>query len=139
MAIFQHLQNAMTTYHYVRKDGFAEMDFKSNLRTFRLNSHLTQTQLAEKTDISLRTIQRYEKGTCKPDITVIKKLADTLNISTDKLIGDSSKRKTAAQKQNAALNYTYAVADLIKSSDFDDDFTNQIKSIINKAVKESKA
>lgn len=58
---------------------------------FRKKMGLSQEALAEKTNISLSTIQRIEKGTVKPRAFTIKILAETLGLTISKLISTPTK------------------------------------------------
>lgn len=109
------------------------MSYSKKIRLLRLENGLTQTQLANKAGVSLRTIQRYETATCKPDIITTGKLADALNVSADELIGNLQKRKTASQKQQEALNHAVAIAELIKTTNISDDLYQEIISTISNA------
>ena len=51
------------------------------LKTARLNKGFSQETLAEETNISLRTIQRIEKGSVNPRPCTIKILSEKLNIN----------------------------------------------------------
>lgn len=58
-----------------------------NLREFRLQKKMTQTELSKKTNLSIRTITLVEKGIQKnPTLNTLKVLAKTLGVSVDELI-----------------------------------------------------
>ena len=48
--------------HRVVKDSFTTEKPKTRLKAARLKSGLSQSQLAEKADLNLRTLQAYEQG-----------------------------------------------------------------------------
>lgn len=54
--------------------------FCNNLRFYRLKNNLSKAKLAQKVDVSPMAITNYENGNRKPDISVIKKLAEALNV-----------------------------------------------------------
>lgn len=58
----------------------------SRLKQLREQQNLTQEELAEKSGISVRTIQRIESGT-KPKGYTLKKLAGKLEVSENELLG----------------------------------------------------
>jgi DNA-binding XRE family transcriptional regulator len=65
------------------------MKFGEKLRSLRLQNHLTQTALAEKLGVSLRTLQNYE--TCKiyPKQTdIYARISALFGVSTDYLLSD---------------------------------------------------
>lgn len=51
-----------------------------NLKDYRISSGLTQESLAEKSNISIRTIQRIEKGKTLGSTYTLKKLSEALNL-----------------------------------------------------------
>jgi transcriptional regulator with XRE-family HTH domain len=58
-----------------------------NLREFRLQKKMTQTELSKKTNLSIRTITLVEKGIQEnPTLNTLKVLAKTLGVSVDELI-----------------------------------------------------
>ena len=64
------------------------MSIGQNLKKLRNKRNLTQGQLAEDARLSLNQISRIERGSAKPELETIKKLAITLNCSSDELIFD---------------------------------------------------
>lgn len=65
------------------------LDFGSNLKQIRTSEHLTQKQLAEATNLGVRTIQQYEANDRKPTFDALIALADYFNVSIDYLVGRS--------------------------------------------------
>lgn len=61
--------------------------FCERLVKARKNINLTQKHLAEILQITPTRLNFWEKGKREPDIKMIFKLADTLNVSSDYLIG----------------------------------------------------
>lgn len=51
------------------------------IKNYRKKRGMTQKQLAQKTGLSIATIQGYEQGKYKPKIDSIKKIANALNVS----------------------------------------------------------
>ena len=65
------------------------MEFKDKVRNARLALNMSQTELAEKTNISLRTIVKYENEGNKPKrLNNIKALASALHVTTAYLMND---------------------------------------------------
>lgn len=61
-----------------------------HLATLRKNKKMTQMKLAEILDVSNKTVSKWEKGDIAPDITLLKPLADVLEVSVDELlVGDN--------------------------------------------------
>ena len=61
--------------------------FCANLSTLRRNADMTQSELADKLNLTRQAISRYEKGDSFPDISILVKIAEIFNISIDELIG----------------------------------------------------
>ena len=57
--------------------------FKVRLKRTRKNKNLTQEQLAEAVGLAVRTIGRYEPGSCFPNERVLHELAEVLNVKAD--------------------------------------------------------
>ncbi len=68
------------------------MSFPERLATLRHERGLTQTVLAERVDIHVSQIRRYEQGQAQPTLDVIRRLALALNTSADQLIFDPDER-----------------------------------------------
>lgn len=67
------------------------MSLSKNLKELRIESGLSQAQLAEKTGLSQSAIARWELGKTEPTASAIELLADFFNISTEILLqGDSA-------------------------------------------------
>ncbi len=66
--------------------------FGGRLRTLREELNLTQTELAKKFNMSPPSISQYEKDIRSPDFTLLLKLADFFDVSTDYLLGRTNLR-----------------------------------------------
>lgn len=69
------------------------MDYKllgQNIAKIRLENHLTQEQLAEKSDVSTVFISQIETAARKPSLETVVKIAGSLNTTIDVLLGNSS-------------------------------------------------
>ena len=59
------------------------------IRTLRQERNMTQQQLADKMNISDKTVSKWERGVGCPDISLLSELSDILGVDTQKLlIGD---------------------------------------------------
>jgi len=56
------------------------------IRTLRLEQNMTQKQLADKMNLSDKTISKWERGLGLPDISLISELAKLLEIDTQNLL-----------------------------------------------------
>ena len=64
------------------------MNFGDKLRAARIAMNLSQIELAEKIGITERSIYNYEQSATHPRQSVLKKLADVLNVSITYLVDD---------------------------------------------------
>ena len=65
--------------------------FNVRLRNLRLESQMSTKELSERLDVTIRSVQYYEKGSVEPSLTVLKKIADLFSVSTDYLLGRTDK------------------------------------------------
>ena len=68
------------------------MNIADNLRRLRRERNITLQQMADLVGLHLNQIRRYEMGETQPSLEGLKKIALTLNLSTDALIFDDSER-----------------------------------------------
>lgn len=74
--------------------------FCKRLREMRMTRHLTQQKLADSLGLALRSYQCYEQGTREPSLSMLVAIADTLDVTTDYLLGrDSSPAKHADESR----------------------------------------
>ncbi|MDE7163269.1 MAG: helix-turn-helix domain-containing protein [Clostridia bacterium] len=57
------------------------------IKELRTEGELSQKDLAERVGVAQNTIAQYEKGTAKPSLDVLVKLAVTFNTTTDDVLG----------------------------------------------------
>jgi transcriptional regulator with XRE-family HTH domain len=60
-------------------------NFKNNLAVLRAANNLTLEDLENKTEISHKTLQRYEAGTTEPTVSNLIKIASAFQIGLDYL------------------------------------------------------
>ena len=68
------------------------MDFPERLIALRKERKLTQQTLADRAQIHVAQIRRYEKGETQPALDVIRRLAIALHVSADMLVFDPNER-----------------------------------------------
>ena len=56
------------------------------IRELRRKRNLTQEKLAELADLSVPYISHLERGTKKPSLAVLVRLADSLDVTVDRLL-----------------------------------------------------
>lgn len=64
-------------------------DFGKRVAALRKEKGLTQSELAEKLNISNKAISRWETGEGYPEITILPSLAKELGVTVDELLNDS--------------------------------------------------
>lgn len=65
-------------------------DFGKRVAALRKEKGLTQSELAEKLNISNKAISRWETGEGYPEITILPSLAKELGVTVDELLNDSN-------------------------------------------------
>lgn len=69
------------------------VDFGKRLKTLRIESGLTQQQVADRIWVNKASISSYELSTRLPSYEVLIKLSKLFNVSTDYLLGIENKVK----------------------------------------------
>lgn len=69
------------------------MEFKDTLKQLRRERGLTQRELAEKTGLSLHTINSYESGRRAPNSAALVKLEHYFKVSGDYLMGRTAEER----------------------------------------------
>ncbi len=62
------------------------MGFSENLTILRKNKGLTQQLMADRLNIHVSQLKRYEKGTSQPTLDVFRKIVLALNVNADNLL-----------------------------------------------------
>ena len=63
------------------------MSLSENIRLMRESRGLSQSELAEKIGLQKQNVSAYERGVKVPTVEKLVAIADTLQCSTDKLLG----------------------------------------------------
>ena len=72
----------------------------------RKEKNLTQAQLAERLNVSNKTISKWENGNCMPDYSVIEILCRELDISISELMdGEDAKKGIKEESNNVQLMF----------------------------------
>ena len=74
-------------------------DFGERISMLRKKQGLTQLQLAEKLNVSNKTISRWETGEGYPDISVLSALAQHLHVTVDELLADEVQSESKSETQ----------------------------------------
>ena len=75
------------------------MDFNEKLR---VQSGMSQDDLAEKLHVARQTISKWEQGVNEPDIYTLKQYAAIFNVSIDEIVSDVEYVNTSATKRKTA-------------------------------------
>lgn len=67
------------------------MDIGNQIKRLRTSNKLTQTELAKRLKVTKSTISAYENGSRLPSYDVLISIAQLFHVSTDNLLGYSSK------------------------------------------------
>jgi transcriptional regulator with XRE-family HTH domain len=103
------------------------------IQMLRKANKWNQSQLAEKIEVSLTQLQRYENKGVQPPADVLKKIADIFNTSIDFLVYGSKEQKAQQSiKDNELLSQFKAVEEM------DNKDKATIKDIIDAFIKRSK-
>lgn len=69
-------------------------DIGERLKNLRKNAGITQADLAEKLNVHLQTVSKWERGISVPDIGQLGELAAALRVSLEKLCGQEEPKET---------------------------------------------
>jgi transcriptional regulator with XRE-family HTH domain len=81
------------------------MEFGERLKEIRTGLNISQVELAEKTGLTLRTIQRIENNEVKPSLHSIKVISDALEISSTDLVN-------SPESNPYEFNVTFKITDM---------------------------
>lgn len=84
-----------------------------NIRKYRKERGMTQEELAEKLNLTLGTISKWERGSSEPELSYLMQLAQIFHVSVDALIGFSI-------RSNNADALVDKIDKLLEDYDFDD-------------------
>jgi transcriptional regulator with XRE-family HTH domain len=74
-----------------RQQRLLQKAFGANVQRLRSQAGLTQSKLAEKVDVELRTEQKWEAGDINPPLTTLVRIKKVLKCSWDALLSSSDK------------------------------------------------
>ena len=91
------------------------MEFKDKLKEIRKDRNLTQEQLAEKANISIRTIANYESGKREPNVEILVKISNALGVQVNDFYDNSDIAKIN-KKEISKIDKTYSILQEINDS-----------------------
>ena len=78
------------TLKYFLNIIFSKMTIAEHIRSARQKKKMSQTELAQVAGVNIKSLSRYELGTSVPPADVLAKIAGTLEVTVDSLVGGSS-------------------------------------------------
>ena len=79
------------------------MSFGENLKQFRLKSHFTQEQLAEKFQVTRQTVSKWELNQVMPETGKLVEIAEYFGVSLDEMVfGRTDKEEILLSELNSA-------------------------------------
>ncbi len=86
--------------------------FGGYLSRLRKNADMTQSELADRLNVTHQAVSRYEKGHCFPDISILVLLAEIFDVTVDELINSGEPTKGESKiLGNVAVGNNDVVAD----------------------------
>ena len=61
-------------------------DISKNIKRLRVNKGMSQTQFAEKLNITRQTVSSWETGNSNPDVSMLMKIANVLEVDVDLIL-----------------------------------------------------
>ena len=92
------------------------MKFGDRLKELRTGLNYSQSELSEKTGLTLRTIQRIENNEVKPSLHSIKVISDALEVASSELVNK-------ADTKQYEINFTFKITDM-------NQFFNDLKVLV---------
>ena len=85
--------NMILVYYAVRGE---KMKVSNQIKKYRKNAEMTQTELAEKLYTTRQTVSKWEQGTIEPNIDMLIQLAQLFDVTVDDLVtGEQSINKSS--------------------------------------------
>jgi transcriptional regulator with XRE-family HTH domain len=115
------------------------MSSKSNklgkrIMDLRKEKNMSQTDLANKVDLSYAQIGRYETKNVQPPAEILKKMADALDTSVDYLINGTTDEKAQASLKDAELIRYFKDMDVLPDTE-----KNTLVKLIGAYIRDFKA
>lgn len=92
-------------------DAKEEWSFGTRLRALRKQRSLSQTELGTLTGLHFTNISRYERDESRPTAETLKKLADSLGVSSDYLMDGTVEEAAKAHFQDRELLHQFKEVD----------------------------
>lgn len=83
-------------YYAVRGE---KMKVSNQIKKYRKNAEMTQTELAEKLYTTRQTVSKWEQGTIEPNIDMLIQLAQLFDVTVDELVTGEQSINKSSHKQ----------------------------------------
>lgn len=103
------------------------------IQDLRKKAGLNQTKLAQQIEVSLTQLQRYENKGVQPPADVLKKLADSFDVSIDFMVYGNNEEKAKQIIEDNDLLMQFKAVESLNNKD-----KSTIKDIIDAFIKRSK-
>lgn len=84
--------------------------FGDNLKKYRTEKGMSQTDVAEKMFVTRQCVSKWEKGVTQPDLQALIQLSEILDVSVDALVKDS---ETVCKKDRSNHNVGFFIANIL--------------------------
>ncbi len=81
-----------------------------NIAAFRTQMDMTQSELAEKLNVTRQAVSNWENGKTEPDIETLHKISDVLEITIEELIYGSKRETTVVHNHYKTEQVTKTVS-----------------------------
>lgn len=105
------------------------MDLNEKIKFYRSQNGMTQRELAELSDIALRSLSYYEKGLRKPSLEVMIKISKALNVPIDEFLDLPEMLKSA--KSEATSKAKRAEAIFTRRKEMEKDIIRELIRLYN--------
>ena len=78
-----------------------DLMFSEILKNYRKKKQFSQESFAMKLFVTRQTVSKWEKGLSMPDVEMLLKIAEVLEVSVNELLNDNQ----ATKKENIRMNY----------------------------------
>ncbi|MBP3335248.1 MAG: helix-turn-helix transcriptional regulator [Ruminiclostridium sp.] len=120
--LWNHMMTLLTMLEQTKNT--CEQVFVKRLRELRKENGYTIEQFADMVGISKSTLGYYEKDKCMPDIEILARISNVLNVNADYLIcrtnatAQKGKMKTVCEFTGLSNNAAEFLAQLVKKKDY---------------------
>ena len=99
------------------------------LRELRTQNHISQDRLAKELNVGRTTITNYESGESKPDIEMVKKIANYFNVSIDYLLDNEQQKEPENIEFKKEYNFTEKQEEILEYVKQLDDYQCKVAKV----------